>query len=234
MPTSAAKSESWRNRLNIPSYQLQEAARYAGLSSGTVADWHRRGKRRTLSSREHRTALSYLQLIEVAVVAAFREAGVTLNGIRAAREYVSDKLNSEYPFAHYQFKADGRRLVMEYEQVEGKKGKGKLLRPDQGGQLAWSDILGRLKEFEYERNGVVIRWHVTGPGSAIVIDPRIAFGAPAVNGIPTWVLKDRWQAGEPPGEIADDFGLKEAVVRTAIEFEGASPDAPPVGKKWIN
>ena len=113
-------------------------------------------------------------------------------------------------------------------------GRGKLLKANQAGQLAWKDIIGRLQEFEYERRGVVVRWHITGPGSKIVLDPRIAFGAPAVDGTPTWVLKGRWQSGESLDEIADDFGLKEAEVKTALEFEGVDPSVPPAGKKWIN
>jgi uncharacterized protein (DUF433 family) len=232
---TAAKIEPWRRRLYIPNYQVGEAARYAAISPQTVAAWHRiEGNKVLLSQKEQRAALSYLQLIEVAVVAAFRKAGVKLPEIRAARDYVQITLKSEYPFAQYRFKTEGKSLWLDYQQVEGETGRGKLLKANQAGQLAWEDIIGRLQEFEYERKGVVVRWHVTGPGSPIVLDPRIAFGAPAIEGTQTWVLKGRWQAGESLDEIADDFGLKEAEVRAALEFEGVNPDVPPVGKKWIN
>jgi hypothetical protein len=50
-----------------------------------------------LSSREKRQELSYMKLIEVAVVAAFRGAGIRLPEIRAAREYVKKQLKSEFP-----------------------------------------------------------------------------------------------------------------------------------------
>lgn len=81
----------WRQRLTVPAYQIKEAAKYARLSSQTVANWHddKGSKRRSLSSRAPRSALSYMQLIEVAVVAAFRKAELTLKEIRNAREFMS-------------------------------------------------------------------------------------------------------------------------------------------------
>lgn len=223
MATSSSRAEPWRRRLYLPNYQVLEAARYANLSARTVVDWHKDGGRKTLSAREKRAALSYLQLIEVAVVAAFRKAGVSLKQIKAAREFVAKRLESEYPFAEYSFKTDGKSLFMDYEQVDGAKGRGKLLRPDRNGQLAWNIIIGRLKEFEYERKGIVVRWHLAGPKSSVIIDPRIAFGAPTVRGTPTWVIKGRWDAGEEIDEIANDFGLKEQEIRDALKFEGIDP-----------
>jgi hypothetical protein len=148
--TEHHSTEAWRKRLRLPNYQIGEAARYAGISSQTVASWHKIGS--TLSSKESRSALSYLQLIEVAVVAAFRKAGVPLRRIRDARTYVSKELKSKFPFADYRFKTNGKRLWIDYAEIEGEKGKGKLLGVDRSGQLAWGEILGRLKEFEYEKH----------------------------------------------------------------------------------
>ncbi len=195
MAASSSRADPWRRRLYLPNYQVAEAARYADVSPRTVVDWHKDGERKTLSAREKRASLSYLQLIEVAVVATFRKAGVPLKRIKAAREFVAKQLESEYPFAEYSFKTDGKSLFMDYAQVDGAKGRGKLLRPDRSGQLAWDIIIGRLSEFDYERKGIVVRWHLVGPKSAIIIDPRVAFGAPTVRGTPTWVVKGRWDAG---------------------------------------
>jgi uncharacterized protein (DUF433 family) len=175
-----------------------------------------------------------MQLIEVAVVAAFRKEGISLNEIRNVREYVSKVLRSEFPFAEYRFKTDGKKLFMDYQQVEGVGGRGKLLRPGQGGQLAWDQIIGRLREFRYDRDkGFVVRWHLGAPDSAIVIDPRVAFGAPTISGMPTWAIKGRWEAGEPIEDIADDFGLEEQEIVRALEFEGI-PDPLGQREKWIH
>lgn len=223
-PVSELPNEPWRRRLYLPAYMVGEAARYARVSAKTVADWHRVGGRKavTLSPREKRAALSYMQLIEVAVVAAFREAGEPLNCIRAAREYVSKTLKSEFPFAEYRFKKEGKRLLLDYEQVEGERGKGKYLDATQGGQLVWEQFVSsRLQEFSYEDGGIAIRWRVAGP---VIIDPRVSFGTPAIDGIPTWVIKGRWEAGESIADIASDFELKKLDVRKALAFEGIKPD----------
>jgi uncharacterized protein (DUF433 family) len=217
----------WRRRLYLPAYMISEAARYARVSAKTVADWHKVGGRKavTLSPKDKRAALSYMQLIEVAVVAAFREAGLPLTAIRDAREYISKVLESEFPFAEYQFKREGKRLLIDYQQIEGEKGRGKYLDATAGGQLAWEQCVSpRLQEFLYENDGVAIRWHVAGAKSPVVIDPRISFGAPTVGGVPTWVIKGRWEAGESVADIADDFGLKKLDVRRALAFEDVKPD----------
>lgn len=130
-------------------------------------------------------------------------------------------LKTEFPFAAYRFKTDGKSLFMGYEQIEGKKQKGTLLDTTIAkGQLAWDDIIGaQLKEFDYKAD-LAVRWHVAGADSPIVIDPQIAFGTPIVDGAPTWVIKERWEAGESIDDIAYDFRLKKNDVRKALEFEG--------------
>ena len=120
---TAAKIEPWRRRLYIPNYQVGEAARYAAISPQTVAAWHRiEGNKSLLSHKEQRAALSYLQMIEVAVVAAFRKAGVKLPEIRAARDYVQITLKKEYPFAQYRFKTEGKISGSTISKLRGKRG----------------------------------------------------------------------------------------------------------------
>ena len=217
-------SDLWRSRLYVPNYRIGEAARYAQISSQTVAKWHTRpgaNRRSTLSTKEKGAALSYLQLIEVAVVSSFRKSGVKLNKIQAAREYLSKKLEAEFPFAAYRFKTDGKELWMDYAQFEANAGDKTLLAASKGGQLAWSDIIGRLHEFDYENDrDLAIRWHVAGRDQNVIIDPRIQFGAPSVEGVATWAFKGRWEAGEDLDDIADDFGLSNSDVLAALRFEG--------------
>lgn len=231
MPAAIPSKDAWRRRLYLPNYQVQEAARYARIAPQTIVQWQK-GNAGALAPRPHREALSYLELIEVAVVATLRAAGVALWRMREARTYLSNTLKSEYPFAQYRFKTDGRALFIDFAEVVGaKKGFGKLLRPDQQGQLAWEMVIGRLTEFDYERRGIVIRWHVRGSDYPVVIDPRVSFGSPMIKGVATWAIKERWYAGEPPDEIADDFGLRETDVVDALAFEGVDDDQL---RKWLH
>lgn len=219
--------EFWRSRLYVPNYRIREAARYAHLSPQTVAKWHGKpgnNRKPALSAKEKGASLSYLQLIEVAVVSSFRKAGVTLKKIGAAREYLAKQMEAEFPFAAYRFKTDGKDLWMDYAQFEANAGDKTLLAASQGGQLAWSDIIGRLHEFDYENDaGLAIRWHVAGRDENVIIDPRIQFGAPSVEGVATWAFKGRWEAGEELDDIADDFGVSNSDVLAALRFEGVDP-----------
>ena len=230
---------AWASRLYLPAYQVAEAARYAGVTAGTVAAWHKTSRTSNtvplLNPRDKKASLSYLQLIEVAVVAAMRAEKVSLKRISEAREYMSQVLKVEYPFARYAFKTDGKRLWMDYAQVIGKRrGKGKLLGLNHGGQLAWDEVIGtRLKDFEYDGTGIVIKWKVGGPTSRVVIDPRIAFGTPSVQGVPTWIIVGRRKAGQSVSDIADDFCIEIESVLSALQFEDAPfDDASNV--TWIN
>jgi uncharacterized protein (DUF433 family) len=217
---SQTPQEPWRQRLALPNYQIGEAAKYAHISANTVAAWHKQ-EHPTLSAKDKGAALSYLQLIEVSVVAAFRRANIKLPRIRRAREFFKQELGLEFPFAQYKFKHDGKHILADYQQIEGEKGKGKQLMADEWGQLEWDEIVGPLlQEFEYEHQGIVIRWHVDGLSSPILIDPRINFGAPSVKGTPTWIIAGRWNAGERNSSIAEDFGLTVEDVRKALRFEG--------------
>jgi uncharacterized protein (DUF433 family) len=225
---SSGPQEAWRGRLRVPHYQVGEAARYAQLATATIVGW----QQSVVAPREFGKELSYLQLIEVAVVSAMRRGGIRLNEIRATRAFMQNHFRAEYPFAEYRFKHDGRSLWLSDRDIPGLKGKrGHLIRTGRQGQLAWASIIGRLKEFEYERQGIVIKWHVAGDDSAVIIDPRISYGSPNVRGVPTWIIKGRWDAGEAVGEIADDFRLKDREVSDALKFEGIDTTAPPP-HKW--
>jgi uncharacterized protein (DUF433 family) len=209
--------EPWRRRLFLPNYQIGEAAAYARVSSQTVVTWHKI-ETAMLPERQMRAPLSYLQLIEVAVVAAFRKMKVPLKRIRAAREYAQRTLQSEFPFAEYRFKEEARHLYLDSGQVDDIK-PGTVAQADEGGQLEWEIMIGRLREFDYEKNGIALQWYVAGRSSPIIIDPRISFGAPAVKGTPTWVIKGRRDAGETDSDIAADFGIHRNEVREALKFE---------------
>jgi uncharacterized protein (DUF433 family) len=225
--------EPWRKRLYLPSYHVQEAARYARTTPKTIRTWQGQGDLvQAIAARDPELSLSYMQLIEVAVVAAFRRAGIKLRDIKAARDWLATTFKSEYPFAQFDFKRRGKELLVDYAKASREKSKGQLISPSKGGQLVWEPMVGDLlSEFEYDRN-IAMRWHVIGRDEPIIIDPRVSFGAPNILGVPTWVLKGRWEAGESVPEIAEDFDLKPALVAEALKFEGVDEAGQKRG--WVH
>lgn len=83
----------WRARLDLPNYEVREAARFARVKSATVSRWH---NNTTLGDRDPGSKLSYLQLIELAVAAACKDAGMKLADIRAARAYFAGAFKSDH------------------------------------------------------------------------------------------------------------------------------------------
>ncbi len=211
--------ELWKRRLFLPAYGVAEAARYAQIKPRTVARWHSSA---VLSAKDKGKPLSYLQLVEVAFVATFRELGVSLQKIRKAREYLAQKFDSEFPFAEIRLMTEGHHVLLDLQSVEPDAELGYLILADQDGQEAWQSLISeRFTQFDYEA-GLAIRWYPQGKGQPVVIDPRIYFGAPTVRGIPTWAIKGRYDAGESVDDIAMDFDLGKEQVQRALSFEGIS------------
>ena len=229
-------SELWRERLNVPAYRVGEAATYAGISPATITFWEkqRNSVPSVVRKREKKQGLSFLQLIEIAVVSAMRKEGVKLPEIRAARGYISQRLGLNFPFAQAKFKADGVDILLDYEDIESESVKGKLVTANRSGQMIWVEALSnRLREFNYGSDGNVNSWKVNGVGSDIEISPRVSFGAPNIFGIATAAIKQRWIGGYSVEDIADDLELTRVSVEEAIKFERLIVDR---GRKshWIN
>ena len=221
--------EPWRRRLYLPAYRIGDAARYSETAPQTVAHWHH-GEARlgaALPGRKRGEHLSYLQLVEVAFVATLRKLGVSLQRIRRARAYAAQVLNAEYPFAEYRWLTEGHHAMLNLVDLDlsaPMKDDGapvdSLVVGDAHGQVAWQEMVGsRFAQFDYE-DELALRWHVRGRDNPVVIDPRVSFGAPTVKGVPTWVLRGRWKAGESLSDIQEDFGLDEEDVAGGLRFEG--------------
>ena len=135
---------------------------------------------------------------------------------------MAQTFNSEFPFAEYRFKTDGYHLLMSLAEVEPALPTDDLIVADAGGQLGWNAMMvNRLLEFDYDLEyEIALQWSAAGRQSQVVIDPRVSYGAPMVKGIPTWVLKGRWLAGESISDIQEDFNLDEKEIKDGLRFEG--------------
>ena len=224
MPTRTLErnAEPWRRRLYLPAYRVADAARYSGTAAQTVSSWHKRYSELgpVHPRRRKGQSLSYLELVEVAFVATFRQLGVPLQRIRRARSYAAQVLKAEHPFVEYSWLTEGHHVLLDLSEIDSDAPVGGLVVADVHGQTAWQEVVGaRFAQFEYEQ-GLALVWHVAGQDSPVIIDPRVSFGAPTILGIPTWALTGRWKAGETIGDMADDFGLDEEDVWKGLKFEG--------------
>lgn len=63
------------------------------------------------------------------------------------------------------------------------------------------------------------RGRETYEGRRVLVDPDISFGRPSVAGIATQVLASRFLSGDSIAELAEDYGISERAVQSALRFE---------------
>ena len=229
-PDKARYLELWREGLYQPRYRVSEAARYAELPARTIGYWFRGGKLGPMPIPPRGAGLSYWQLIEIAFVSTFRNLGVPLRQIQKTRDYAADALESDRPFAEYDWMIQGPLLMSHLAQGKGHGAVKRLIAADQHGPAGWTEaVTERFQQFDYEENLALV-WHLRGREHPVKINAHIRHGDPIVRGLPTWVLRARSRSGETLSRIADDFNLHPDDVRSAWEFEGVKYDAV----KWCS
>jgi uncharacterized protein (DUF433 family)/transposase-like protein len=219
--------EGWRRRLDLGAYRYAEAARLAQTNPQTIVAWLRQLRELRWESEvevaEPARVLSYLQLLEIAVVSRFRRSGVRLSELASLhrsllrREVLRDGDDpaSRHPFVLRSFKSAGPRHCAE-------RG-GTLLRALDQRQAngLWNSVVGEFfEQVDYDER-LIVRWYPRGREQGVVIDPQLSFGAPVVfgTGIPTYIVLDRHNAGENLIDVAEDFGLTVEQVKAALTFE---------------
>ncbi len=204
----------------IPSYGVLEAARYLSVSRTTLQSWISGAQPLIALPDPACSILSFINLVEAHVLYVIRRRhGIKMRKIRSAIEYVSHTLCAEHPLAVEQFKTDGLDLFIE---------RGVLINVSRGGQLEMKRFIEEhLQRVEYDENKLAARLfpftrrHDPGEPKIISIDPRISFGRPVINGtgVPTFIVAERFKAGESTGDLARDYQVKEDDIAEAIRYE---------------
>lgn len=211
-----------------PTYAIAEAARYCGISPQSVARWRAgysyptlSGPRRSgpLTGGSSSGLLTFAELIEVAVVAAARRAGVPMRAIRRAITAAQGAYGVERPLMLVTFSTDGRELFTRELEADGAT---RYVNLSRSGQVAWEYIRDVLRDLEYETaTGIAVRWFPVGKDTPIVIDPRVSFGRPYVvrKGVSTDAVLSRFRARESLEDIAEDLDLTRDEAEAALRFE---------------
>lgn len=225
--------------LTEPRYTASDAALIARTRSQNISHWFRgytragkqfaplfpdRGR-----AADAAFAISFLELTEAIVVARFRELGVPLQRVRAARQFVEVHLSAEYPFAHRKFKVRGGRILHDFENAQPDTGPGLVL-IDEGnaaGQITLPTLVqDALDLFEYpaDEDAWAMRIHPCGFDAPLSIDPHFRSGQVVVEerGITVQHIVGRFRAGETASFIANDYEIGVASVKAALEFVNAA------------
>lgn len=165
--------------------------------------------------------LSFYELMELFVVGFFRDEGVSMNVIRAARHRAQSLLGSEFPFATEALSTDGRGIFSELKDVQD-IGASRLKVELSKGQLAFADLVEPFFRTKVDYSGgLATTYWPLGRLKPIMLDAQRAFGQPIVRrtGTPTYALYAMSKAGDTADRIASWYDISAAEYDAAIEYE---------------
>lgn len=211
-------------RFDTPLYTTAEAARFVGVATSTFATWANGYVRRppgrpevvgapivtSLAGERGYPSIPFVGLAEAMVLAAFRHAGVSLQHIRQAVAIISDEIGLEHALASRRLFSDGAVILYDYAEAEQDDELSGLTEVVSRQRVFAPVVEEYLKRITYGGDGYAVR--LVSPAtsrSLVVADPERAFGQPIfIHGaVRVEDVLDRWRAGEPLIEVAEDFGV---------------------------
>jgi uncharacterized protein (DUF433 family) len=142
------------------------------------------------------------------VVAAFRDAGVSLQQIRKAVAVLEREIGIEHALASEQLFTDGASILYDYAENDREP---ELLTHVVTQQRVFADVVrDYLRRITYGPDGWPTR--IVSPITSrdiVAVDPERSFGQPIfVRGTaPVESVVGRWRAGESIAHVAEDFGV---------------------------
>jgi uncharacterized protein (DUF433 family) len=212
--------------LDLAIYSFADVDRLVGLPPGTARRWID-GYRRVgvdyppVLRPEHTGSedVTWGEMVEARLLAEFRGQRVSLQRLRPAVQRLRDELGA-YPLAHARpfLEVEGRELVRRVQDEVGLVRQLQLVVVRSGQTML--DV--RAERFtaaaEYE-HGAVVALHPQARTPAVRMDPRHAFGQPAIRSVRTDVLAEEYRAGVGRDELAGLYDLTTNQVDEALRFE---------------
>jgi uncharacterized protein (DUF433 family) len=225
------KPYSQQDLRELPAYTIAEAAGYLSLPVSTLRSWtlgqtYRAGDETKvfrpvieIADRADRK-LSFVNLVEAFVLAGIRRRhSIPLPKVRKAVGYLRKEFHTRRPLAEERFETDGVNLFV--------KKFGALVGATQDGQIQLEEVIrDRLKQVLRDPMGVpekivLFRTRESDAKGDVVIDPRLSFGRPVLDGygLRTAILAERFYAGESVEELAKDYGVPSKAIQNALRCE---------------
>ena len=215
--------------IGIGIYTIPEASKLSGVHPATIRRWvkgyqykNRKGDYKNqraiwapdISPINDFEAVSFMDLIEIRFVDAFRKHGVGWKVIRAAAEYAGERYKMKHPFTNRKFRTDGKSI---FEETLSK------LLNTYSQQYTFKEIItpSLFSGIEFSDDDIAMRWFPLEHSKVIVIDPQRNFGKPILNkeGIPTRAIAETFKAEKNYKRVAKLYEISPASVKTAISFE---------------
>jgi uncharacterized protein (DUF433 family) len=216
---------NWRDTIDRGLYPVSTVARLTGAQPANIANWVRgRASMKPIIIRQYpdagaKAVLGFLDLIDVLFVAHFRKLGLSLQSIRKVAAKLRARHGTDHPFATQRFRTDGKAIFA--EEVDTNEERRILNLMNDNFELG--EIIKRsLFEDLFYVGDIAARWRPNPDMPRVLVDPKVAFGMPAIEGkgVPTAALYDAWLAEEGSlAAVADAYCLDVKDVEQAVKFE---------------
>jgi uncharacterized protein (DUF433 family) len=168
-------------------------------------------------------ALSFVELIELRVIKAFTDKGLPLQRVRLAAERAIELFQTLHPFASKRVFTDGELVFAELGRSTRtdfpdviELTKGKHLQIHSGVLLE-----GYLDEVSFSQETLLAdKWWPLSKSFPVVLDPKISFGAPVIEGTATRTDVIAGTARAMSADAAANlYQLQKKQVEAALQFE---------------
>lgn len=174
-----------------------------------------------LSSVNGEIALSFVELMELRIVKSFLDRGVSLQRVRVAAQRAMEIFDTSHPFATRRVFSGGKSIFAEL--VRGVEAPDIVeLTKDRDLQIYSGVLLSPyLDEISFsDKTSLADRWWPISKQFPIILDPKIAFGAPVIEGTATKTEIVAAMVKASSADIAANvYGLKKREVQAAVQFE---------------
>ena len=223
------------DRLTLPTYTIPEVAYFLNLNPEKLRAWVKGRNYSTKNGSRFSEPLiqlddptgmqmSFLNVVEAHVLSSIRcQEGIAMDRIRAAINFLKNKLESDRPFIQKEFLTDSKDLFI-HEM-------GNVINCSRQGQHVIEQAMKNyLKRIEFDKSsGRPFRLYPMGEkqredSRPVMVDPRIGFGRLVITdtGIPVNVLISRFNAGDSIQELSEDYNIEENTIETAIFWKTAA------------
>jgi uncharacterized protein (DUF433 family) len=193
-------------------YKIREESRQIKRHKGPIV-------RVDLPTVDSATALSFVELMELRVVKNFLDRGISLQRVRIAGERAMEVFNTAHPFASRRVFSGGKSIFAEL--VRGADDIVELTK-NRDLQIYSGVLLAKyLEEISFsDKTLLADRWWPLSKHFPVVLDPKIAFGAPVVEGTATRTeIIAAMAKTTSTDEAANVYQLTKRQVQASVQFE---------------
>lgn len=166
-----------------------------------------------------KTVLGFLDLVEARFIKHFFDLGLSPQSIRKVATKLREQHKEDHPFAtNNRFRTDGRKIFLEVAETEEER---RILDIMTDNFVMAAVIERSLFDAILYADDLAYRWKPFKNAPKIVLDPKISFGRPVIEGrwVPTHTIYRSFIVDGDIPLTADEYGLDEDDVRQAVDFE---------------